>query len=551
MNHLSTPNGKPIRREVNRGTSKCTKKNLMDRNTQDISLSPLQPADGYAGWKNYERILFRMGFIFFLLMCIPVEPWYTNFFAIDWTNLHYRDLYVTGRFLPKYIDTQHLSWMRGYQTMALIALIAVAGGGIWTLLDRRRKQYTVLYYWLRTLVRYRAAIYMIVWGLIKIFPVQCPYPSEGILNTSLGDLPIQKIYWWSVGSVPLYEVFAGLVEFGAGILLFFRRTAPLGAALMLGTLAVLTSANISYGGGVHIESTFFVMAGIFLLLSHVRDVYRLLILQLYTVPRKYHPVLSNGIRYSLLGLKSLLFFVFVVVMSYLSYLNFRYDPYNQAITASPPELRGVYEVRTFKLNGEELPYSPFDSARWQDVTFEKWTSMTFKVFQPIDFDRSTSIGFGFNSGAPMRDIDRNLESFTGDIRRAFHYYLDSVNHVLYLEDKSPGAFRQPIFISDSLRQYSSLYSDQWISPESWININDEYTKINPRKHFTRRYRGYQKEYPSDKNRNRMELKYQILDTDRVLLTGLNETGDSLHVLLERRRPDYVLPAPALVAGSYE
>lgn len=517
-------------------------------------LTPNLPdANGASQWKVYEKVLFRIAFLFFVGMSIPTENWWENFLAIDWTNLHYRDLYLIGRYIPKFVETKHFPWLRGYQTFVLILLIAIGGALVWTLLDRRRKSYNQLYYWLRTLVRYRAAIYMIVWGLIKIFPVQCPYPSEGILNTPIGDLPIQKIYWWSVGGVPYYEVFGGLVEFSAGVLLFFRRTEALGAALMAGTLAVLTSANINYGGGVHIESTYFMISGLFLLLYYAGDVYRVLVLRQNINPVSYVPRLTSGSKILRWVVRGGLFFVFLMVMPYLSYLNFRYDPYNQAITASPEELRGVYAVHKFVVNGEEIPYDAYHPQRWEDVTFEKWTTLTFKVFQQIDFDTQglvNRIGFSFNSGAPMRDIDRNLESFTGDARRAFHYYVDSVNKVLYLEDKSVSVQRKNAYVADSIRQHAPLYSADWISPENWQNINDEYTRVQPKAHFTRRYRGYQKAFPADRQRNRMVLKYELPDRQTVLLTGVSEANDSLQVVLKRVEKRYALPEATLKSGNY-
>lgn len=505
-------------------------------------------------WKGYEKILFRIAFLFFVSMSIPSSRWYENFFAIDWTSPHYRDLYLIGRYIPKFIDTDVLPWLRGYQTFLFLLLLSIVGGVIWTLLDSRRRSYNQLYYWLRTLVRYRAAIYMIVWGLVKIFPVQCPYPSEGILNTSIGDLPIQKIYWWSVGAMPYYEVFGGAVEFSAGFLLFFRKTEALGAALMAGTLAVLTSANMNYGGGVHTESTYFAISGLFLLVYYARGVYKLLVLQQDTLPFNYVLKLHSAIKIFRWFVRSTLVLVFLIVMPYLSYLNFRYDPYNQAVTASPVELRGVYAVDKFILNGKEIPYNAYDPLRWEDVTFEKWTTLTYKVFQPIDFDKPfipDRIGFNFNSGAPMRDIDRNLESFTGDSRRAFHYYVDPIKKMLYLEDKSVEVNRKNYPATDSVRNNSLLYSSDWISKKDWQNINDEYTKVIPKARFARRYKGYQKEYPVDRKRNRMILHYEIPDKNTVLLTGTTESNDSLQVLLKRITKKYTLPDDTLKSGNYD
>ena len=50
-------------------------------------------------WKPYEKILFRIAFIFFIALSIPNSPeWYRQVFNIDWTSLHYRDLYDIARF---------------------------------------------------------------------------------------------------------------------------------------------------------------------------------------------------------------------------------------------------------------------------------------------------------------------------------------------------------------------------------------------------------------------------------------------------------------------
>src|SRR3954468_21601348 len=50
-------------------------------------------------WKDWQKIAFRISFIFFISICIPNSPeWYKHVVNIDWTNLHYRDLYDVARF---------------------------------------------------------------------------------------------------------------------------------------------------------------------------------------------------------------------------------------------------------------------------------------------------------------------------------------------------------------------------------------------------------------------------------------------------------------------
>src|SRR6202012_6267008 len=140
-----------------------------------------------------------------------------------------------------------------------------------------RTEYNTLYYWLRVIVRYRAGIGIIGFGFTKLFPVQMPYPSLGVLNTNFGDLTAQKVFWLSVGIVPWYQVFAGVVECLAGALLFFRRTTTVGAILLFAALGDIVYVNLAYDGGVHVYASYFVLLAAFLLVKDVPGLSRLLI----------------------------------------------------------------------------------------------------------------------------------------------------------------------------------------------------------------------------------------------------------------------------------
>jgi len=110
-------------------------------------------------WSGWKKVLFRIAFIFFILFCIPTEAkWFTHLFHVDWTNLHCRDLCDIARFSPSFINVdRNGAWYSGYVNWGLLLMIGIVGGLIWTLLDRRRQHYRVFYFWLRALVRYRAA----------------------------------------------------------------------------------------------------------------------------------------------------------------------------------------------------------------------------------------------------------------------------------------------------------------------------------------------------------------------------------------------------------
>ncbi|HTF82624.1 MAG TPA: hypothetical protein VL947_12895 [Cytophagales bacterium] len=512
---------------------------------------------GHREWKSYEKILFRIAFVFFVIMVVPADPkFYALPFTIDWTNLHYRDIYDMC-----YVRTYNFvepspegRWgIGGFINLGVVLLIAIAGGIVWTLLDRKRKEYDVLYYWLRVLVRYRAALGIIGFGFTKLLPVQMPYPSLSLLNTDFGDFSGQKIYWMSIGSVPWYQVFAGVVEIGAGIMLFFRRTTAWGAALLLGALATIAVVNLGYDGGVHVYASYFVILSGFILAIDVRPIYKLLILEQVTAPAyHWYPVFSAWQQYARAGIKVAILGIFVGLFFYLQFINFLYDPYKQPSTKGLAQLRGNYNVTEFRLNNKVLPYDPTDPVRWQEVTFEKWTTMTYKVNKPVQLDLSNG------GGDPMKDINRTFEvSGVAGGKRVFFYNVDTVDKVLYLQDKNqptkprnvgPGGSRNEAKKKEEDKD--SIYPANWIPDYAKARFGDPVTKIHPKAVNTRRIKAYTEE-PEIKSRRKMILKYETSDGSRVVLSGTDENRDSIYVVLDKVQRSYNLSEGKLKPGQYD
>lgn len=447
------------------------------------------------------------------------------------------------------------NWLSDYTSWGNALAIAVIAGLVWTLIDRKRPSYNVLYYWLTVIVRYRAAIGIIGFGYTKLFPTQMPYPSLGLLNTDFGDFTAQKIYWLSVGIVPWYQVFGGIVEIAAGALLMFRKTATYGAILLIGALGDITFVNYAYDGGVHVYAFYFVLLGSFVIAADVPRLYNLLIRERYTVPHFYYPDFTKPVfKYTRIGLKGLTILIFFVILTYTEVVNFKYDPYKQPSTAGVKTLRGNYNVTEFKINGQLIPYSPLDSVRWKEATFEKWTTLTFKVNKPVAIDPSNG------GGSPMRDIQRTFEiTGTAGGQRAFHYYADTVEQVLYLQDKNAVASRGgarggrgaggQTGRADLGNSRENKPAESWISAAAWKNIGDENKMIDSRAWSARRDREFARPERSS-NRNKMVLKYSTKDGSRVILTGINESKDSIYVVLDKIDRKYVLSGSTLNAGKY-
>jgi hypothetical protein len=539
-------------------------------------------------WQPWQRVLFRIAFPFFVLLSLPSDVgWYKNLVTIDWLHGHYRDVYDIARFSPTFFLGSGAEGgapaLLGYDKWFIALGIALVIGLVWMLLDRKREEYEVLYYWLRVLVRFRTGIGIIGFGFTKLFPTQMPYPSIGLLNSDLGDMTAQKIFWLQIGIVPWYQVFAGVVETLAGVLLFFRRTTFLGAALLLGALGDIVFVNFAYDGGVHVYSSYFVLLAAFLMVQDIPNLYNLLIRERYTVPQHYYPHFRAGwLRFGRLGLKVATIGIFLVYLTYLEYLNFRFDPYKQPAQKGVAALRGLYNVTEFRHNGQIIPYSPLDSVRWQQATFEKWSSFTYKVNRPLKLDLSNG------GGAPMRDINRTFET-TGLAggQRVFYYDADTIDHTLYLQSKiRSGDDRQRrgsrpakaalasapqgssiaaghtngyggdaggSYVGDKVAEQQAKYQASmalWIPTTALAHIGDETTKINPLAMSTRRIRGIRAEQRPEK-RDHLVLAYHTADGGRhVVLRGLDEHKDSLVVVLDRVDRTYTLSESTLSAGEY-
>ncbi|WP_353718910.1 hypothetical protein [Dyadobacter sp. 676] len=543
--------------------------------TKQVAADTAGQATG-SSWPEWQKVLFRIAFVFFLAMSIPNSAgWYTDLVTFDWTRLHYRDVYDIARFgsgLDFFGRTIFGSPLEGYATWIITLMASIVVGLIWTVIvkaiRREPKKYNLLYYWIRVIVRYRAGIGIIGFGYTKLMPTQMPYPSYGLLNTNFGDFTLQKIYWLSVGIVPWYQVFAGVVELTAGILLFFRSTTTLGAILLFGALGDIVYVNFAYDGGVHVYSSYFVLLAAFLLVRDIPKFWNLLILERFTVPDSYYPAFSRKwqqyVRY---GLKAFVFGLFVFYLFWLQYVNFKYDPYKQPSTAGIRELRGNYNVTEFRINNREIPYSPTDTVRWQWATFENWTTLTFKVNKPTPLDLSNG------GGAPMRDLGRTFElTGTAGGQRVFHYLADTLEHTLYLQDKyARGGPRDGV---GQLNPREARRSEpghggrngrgergegrgsnrdgdpNWISPAALARIGDENKMIHPLGRSARRDREFAAK-PRPGKRNRMVLNYSTTDGSRVILKGIDEKKDSIYVVLDRVERPYVLAKSTLNAGKYD
>ncbi|MES2574040.1 MAG: DoxX family protein [Bacteroidota bacterium] len=376
-------------------------------------------------WKNYEKIALRFFIIYFAIQILPLDwKFYRELFSIDWLHLNFYDLFNLTRYTPQFFS------LTGYANWGVVFIITALGTYAWTAVDRKERDYDTLYYWLRVALRYRLAIGVIAYGLIKLFPLQIPYPSLSNLHTNYGDFYPWKIYYHTIGITQGYESFLGAVEVLAGLLLLCRKTATFGAGLILGFVGNVFAANVAYNIGEEVYSAFLLLIAIFLVAYDVPRLNSLLFSGKFTIANKFNPDFGKDTLYKIRFALKTAAVVFVILLGFETYANYSGGSYKYPATPGLKGTYGYYNVREFKLNNQVIPYSNTNPDRWQNVVFEKWATLSIKTAKPITIDASPTDGYHEN------DKDRNYESAGVGGRRYFSYQTGGTKSSLLLENKN-------------------------------------------------------------------------------------------------------------------
>lgn len=445
-----------------------------------------------AHWTKGEKYLFRVAFTFFILLIIPLDPdWYERLFhpkSFFWVLSSFTG--YRANFIQLSSESARFG-IAGYVSWAVALAAALLIGAVWSFIVRNKEpeNYNKLYYWLRVLVRYRIALGLIAFGFLKFYPMQMPSPSFANLETALGDYNTYKLYWQQVGVSIWYEIVLGIVEIAGGILLFFRGTTALGAVINIGVLGNIAHANIAYDGSVHVYSSFFVLLSLFILVPYIPYLWRLLIKGEDVTPHFYYPVLNkrkqNAIKYSFV-------FVFTILYGILRYdIHYNQGYLKDPVTPGLSNAAGVYNVTTFRLNGKEIPYSPLDSVRWQQVILEKWSTLVYKVNKPFTISLP-------NGDPQPKDVDRTYElaGIAGG-NRFLYYKADTTKGLLYLQDKARKI--------------------------TWDAKNNNKNK---------------KKKEKESDAPQLVWHFNRESSERIILSGRNDTKDSIYVVLDRTHVNY-------------
>ncbi len=440
-----------------------------------------------SGWSASRKWLFRFFALYFLIQIVPLSPsFWRDLFTADWQSGLYQPLFQLAKYTPRFVgetDT-FINW-------GIAAALAGLGTLGWSVWERQqivagnfRLDYNRLDAWLRILLRYRLAAGLLAFGLIKLFPIQAPEPSLSHLNTPYGELAEWKIFALTLGVVPSYQAFLGLIETIAGLLLLTRRSATIGAFITVFFTGNVFMSNIAYGGGEYVYSLFLISIALYLLAYDGYRLYNLLVLGKPTAPNRYRLTFADGWQQSARLAGKVAAAVLILSYGLSAYNSLRKGGYQYPTEkGSLSSAAGLYTVREFRLNGQTRPPSPTDSLRWQNVVIEKWNTISIRRPGP----------------APL--VKLNKEEVDG---------ADSVGHY------SAGNFEWSGQIGRHYYRYQPATS-QSTSTATTLELR------NPQR-------------PADS----FSLRYEQPDSGTLVLAGTNAQSDSIYAVLERVDKKYLL-----------
>jgi uncharacterized membrane protein YphA (DoxX/SURF4 family) len=346
-----------------------------------------------APWPLWLRIIFRFVFSYWVLYNLPFplnmsagiggslipgasyliggydRLWHA---FVPWVGAHILHL----RFPITYFLTGSGDTTSDYVQFLCVVVFATIATVVWTLLDRKHKQYRGLYEGLRIYVRYALAFTLFGYGFAKWFHGQFGPPDLHRLAEPYGDFSPMGVLWASIGVSTPYMWFTGLVEVSGGALLLFRRTMTLGALVSAAAMLEVSLLNYSYDVPVKLYSTNLLLMAVFLLVPDVRRLINMFLMNRTAAPVNIaFPWRKRWMRPTRIVVK-----IFVIAMAVYgsTFAMMRVNKkYYASVKHSP--LYGIYNVEA---SAQSTAQPGDDALRWRTVVFE--SSMNAWVFTMDD-----------------------------------------------------------------------------------------------------------------------------------------------------------------------
>src|SRR5579871_1014285 len=347
-----------------------------------------QPQLSIPRWNPFLKIAFRFSMVYLGLYCLatqvlsvlrtittaatvsppdlatvwPLRP------VIDWTATH---IFHVNAPLTVFWggNSAGPDCIFGWVTAFCLLVIATAATVVWSPLDRNRENYAELHKWFRLFVRFALAAHTILYGMVKVIPVQMAYPSLIRLLQPFGTLSPMGVLWADMGSAPAYQIFTGCVEVAGGLLLIVPRTATLGALVSLAAMIQVFTLNMTHDVPLKLFTFHLILLSCFLLAPDVPRMVRFLLLR-QTTSLSTEAQLFRSVRANRTALAAqILFGLWLVGVA----CNYAWGIWNTRGGGRPlPPLYGIWEVKQMSIDEQPRPPLLTDSTRWRRAIFDAY-----------------------------------------------------------------------------------------------------------------------------------------------------------------------------------
>ena len=256
-----------------------------------------------------------------------------------------------------------------------ILVVAVVATTVWTAVDRRAS-YPRLQAWFTLVLRLSLGGQMVAFGVAKLIPTQMPGPTLAQLLQPYGSFSPMSVLWLQVGSSYPYEMALGAVEVVAGLLLFVPRTAVLGAAVSLASMAQVLLMNMTFDIPVKLLSLHLLLMSLVLIAPYFRRLTNVFVLQRACEPLTQPQLFTEDRKNRIAA------WIQVAIGMWVA-LSGGYDRWvvwqEQYSPSSPKsELYGIWDVRDFIVDGQPVPPLLTDENRWQRLVFDAPQAATYQ-----------------------------------------------------------------------------------------------------------------------------------------------------------------------------
>ena len=284
-----------------------------------------------------------------------------------------------------------------YIVIFFIAVVSLIAAITWSLIDKKTKTYSKLFYWLCVIVRYYVAITMFSYGFVKVFKLQFPFFSPDRLLEPYGNSSPMGLAWNFLGFSKGYNYVMGFAELSSGILLLFRRTTTLGAIVTLVVAGNIMAINYCFDVPVKLLSTALVVMALFLLAKDIHRVVNFFFLNKPTnaaniaapvFRKKWQNIATVILKYGLI--------LYVAITNVLQATEAMKE---YGDVAPKPPLYGIYNVEYFIRNNDTIAPLATDTTRWKKLI------VSYPEYSFVQFMNDSTKGFAFKPDTIKKRIE--------------------------------------------------------------------------------------------------------------------------------------------------